>query len=215
MTIIEGTSTSDYLYGDATDDRLYGKDGEDSLFGSDGNDRLYGANGNDSLFGQNGNDFLSGGNGSDRLFGYTGNDTLAGGSGDDLINGAGFAYDDFTGPQSFGDGEVDVLTGGTGKDTFQLWGGSGRSGTNVYYDSSAGSDYALITDFNVNDDAISLTSNANDIGNVSYSLGATPSGVPSGTGIYIDKGGTSELIAVLQNVDPSSLSLNGAYFTYS
>lgn len=215
MEIIEGTSASDYLLGSATDSYLFGKDGNDSLFGGDGSDFLFGQNGNDGLFGQNGNDFLSGGDGSDHLLGYSGNDTLIGGAGDDLINGAGFAYDDFTGPQSFGDGEIDVLNGGTGKDTFQLWGGSGRSGVSVYYDSSATRDYALITDFNSNEDSIALTRTANGIGNVSYSLGASPSSVPSGTGIYMDKGGTNELIAVLQNVSPSSLSLDGSYFTYS
>ncbi len=107
------------------------------------------------------------------------------------------------------------MTGGSGKDTFQLWGGSGRSGTNVYYASSANSDYALITDFNPNEDSISLASTADGVGTVSYSLGATPSGIPTGTGIYMDKGGSSELIAVLQNVSPSSLSLNNDYFIYS
>lgn len=214
MEIIEGTSAGDYLFGSDSDEYIFGKDGNDSLFGSNGSDRLYGGNATDSLYGQNGNDFLSGGNGSDFLYGYTGNDTLAGGAGDDFINGAGFAYDDFTGSQSFGDGEIDVLTGRSGKDTFQLWGGSGRGGVSVYYDSSNSRDYALITDFNLKEDSINLTSTADGIGSVSYSLGATPSGVPSGTGIYIDKGGTSELIAVLQNVSPSSLSLDGDYFVY-
>lgn len=215
MEIIEGTSASEFLFGSQSDEYFFGRDGEDNLFSGNGNDFLYGGNGNDGLYGQNGNDFLFGGNGSDLLHGYTGNDTLAGGSGDDLINGAGFAYNDFTSSQSFGDGDIDVLTGGTGKDTFQLWGGSGRSGINVYYDSSNTSDYALIKDFNLNQDSIALTSTADGIGSVSYSLGASPSGVPTGTGIYMDKGGTSELIAVLQNVSPSSLSLDGAYFTYS
>ena len=50
--------------------------------------------------------------------------TLVGGVGDDLINGAGFAYNDTTGPQSFRRGEIDTLTGYAGQDTFQLWGGS-------------------------------------------------------------------------------------------
>ena len=215
MEIIEGTSASDYLFGSASNEYLFGRDGDDSLFGGEGKDSLYGGNGSDSLFGQDGSDRLFGGNGSDSLFGYTGNDTLFGGSGDDLVNGAGFAFDDFTGSQNFGNGEIDVLTGGTGRDTFQLWGGSGRSGVNVYYDSASNSDYALITDFNINEDSIALTSTADGIGNVSYSLGASPSGVPTGTGIYMDKGGTSELIAVVQNIAPSSLSLDGDYFVYS
>ncbi len=214
MEIIEGTSASDYLLGSAINEHLFGRDGDDSLFGGGGKDRLFGGNGSDSSFGQDGNDFLFSGNGSDSLFGYTGNDILTGGAGDDFVNGAGFAYDDFTGPQSFGDGEIDVLTGGTGRDTFQLWGGSARSGISVYYDSVGKNDYALITDFNLNEDYISLASTADGIGNVNYFLGATPSGVPTGTGIYMDKGGTSELIAVLQNVSSSSLSLDGAYFVY-
>ncbi len=215
MEIIEGTSASDYLFGSESNDYLFGKDDDDSLFGSDGSDRLYGGNGNDGLYGQSGNDVLYGGNGNDFLYGYTGNDTIAGGAGDDLINGSGFAYDDTTGSQSFGDGEIDVLTGGTGSDIFQLWGGSARSGINVYYDSSATSDYALITDFNIDEDSIALTNTSDEVGDVSYSLGANPSGVPQGTGLYIDNGGTSELIAVLLNVSPSSLSLDGSYFVYN
>lgn len=205
---IQGTSASDYLFGNATNDRIFAAAGDDVLFGGAGDDRLYGQDGADSLFGQAGSDRLYGGDGNDSLSGYTGNDILVGGAGNDVINGAGFAYDDFTGPQSFGDGDIDTLTGGTGSDTFQLWGGSARGGVNVYYDSGSTSDYALISDFNTNEDSIALASN------FTYSLGASPSNLPTGTAIYLDKGGTNELIAVLQNVSPDTLSLDGSYFTY-
>lgn len=205
---IQGTSASDFLFGDVNNDRIFAAAGNDVAFGGAGNDRIYGQDGDDSLFGQAGSDRLYGGNGDDNLFGYTGNDILVGGAGNDVINGAGFAYDDFTGAQSFGDGEFDILTGGTGNDTFQLWGGSARGGVNVYYDSGSTSDYALITDFNINDDKISLSKE------FTYSLGASPSNLPSGTAIYLDNGGTNELIAVLQNVSVDTISLSGDYFTY-
>jgi hypothetical protein len=52
---------------------------------------------------------------------------------------------------------------------------------------------------------------------VTYSLAASPSGLPSGTGLFIDKPGTepNELIAILQGVSPDSLSLTASYFTYT
>lgn len=206
---IQGTVNSDFLFGDVTNDRIFAAAGNDYAFGGEGNDRIYGQDGNDNLFGQAGGDRLYGGNGNDNLYGYTGNDILVGGAGDDVINGAGFAYDDSTSPQSFGDGDLDILTGGIGRDTFELWGGSARGGVNVYYDSGSTSDYALITDFNINEDSISLASGFN------YSLGASPSNLPSGTAIYLDNGGTNELIAVLQNVGPNTLDLNNKeYFTF-
>jgi Ca2+-binding RTX toxin-like protein len=242
VAIFEGTSSddsllggseNDSLYGYKGNDELYGLAGDDKLFGGDGNDRLYGGEGKDHLYGQNGSDTLLGGEGNDRLYGesgddslygFRGNDILVGGSGNDLLNGAGVAYDS-RGPQSFGTGEIDTLTGGSGKDTFQLWGGSGRAGINVYYDdlnaTTAGiTDYALITDFKTNEDVIQLTNVIGGVGappqQVSYILGASPSGLPTGTGIFIDKPSSepNELIAILQGVSPDSLSLNGSYFSY-
>jgi len=195
---------------------IRGTASNDTLLGNSSDDSLYGYEGNDRLLGQSGNDTINGGSGNDSLYGYTGNDTLIGGSGDDLLDGAGLKYADSTGPQSFGDGDIDKLTGGSGKDTFQLWGGSGRAGINVYYDSQSTSDYALITDFNPNEDIIALT-RVQGFGQtvpVNYVLGASPDG--SGTGIFIDKPNTQadELIAVLQGVPQGTLNLNGSYFSY-
>lgn len=228
MATIEGTTSNDALWGtDENDtlsgyegnDYLKGKDGNDLLFGGADNDTLKGKAGNDSLFGQTGNDTIYGGGGNDSLYGYTGNDTLDGGLGDDLINGAGFSYPDTTAPQNFGVGEIDTLTGGVGKDTFELWGGSARAGGAVVdYSGGGHSDYALITDFNLNDDTIRLTTRKgggfNPPETVSYSLGASPHALPIGTGIFIDKPNGSELIAILQGVSPDTLSLNGSYFSY-
>ena len=101
--------------------------------------------------------------------------TLVGGAGDDLINGAGFAYNDTTGPQSFRREEIDTLTAGVGKDIFQLWGGSGREAIHAYHDAAGNSDYALITDFNPKSDIIKLTTQVRSslaASTVSYSLSA-------------------------------------------
>ena len=178
-----------------------------------------GTNSSDKLFGQSGNDSINGGSGDDTLYGYKGKDTLLGGVGNDIINGAGLAYNNTTSSQSFGDNEIDTLTGGAGKDTFQLWGGSGRSGINVYYDAAGSSDYALITDFNPAEDIIQLTSKAGastTMQSVSYLLGASPDGSATNTGLYIDKPGTQadELIAILQNNAQGSLDINASYFSY-
>lgn len=107
---------------------IKGSASDNVLSGQSGNDLLSGLEGNDRVFGRAGNDYLNGGSGDDSLFNYKGNDTLVGGAGDDLINDAGFAYNDTTGPQSFRREEIDTLTAGVGKDIFQLWGGSGLKG---------------------------------------------------------------------------------------
>ena len=217
MATFQGTSEADILLGTAEVDTLYGYADSDRLEGGDNNDSLFGGDGNDNLYGQYGNDTIYGENGNDNLYGYRGNDTLIGGLGNDLIVGAGLQYTSTTGPQSFGEGEIDTLTGGQGKDTFQLWGGGGRTGIRVHYNSKSAEDYALITDFNPSEDVIELTKNAGygQLSAVKYSLGASPAGLPSGTGIYVENStGTKEVIAVLQNVSPNSLSLDGSYFSY-
>lgn len=198
MSEIEGTSSDDNLYGTAQIDTIKGYEG------------------NDSLFGRKNNDFLDGGAGKDILYGYAGNDTLVGGADDDLINGAGFAYKDPTSPQNFGSGDVDTLTGGSGLDTFQLWGGSGRSGIHAYYNGAGDRDYALITDFNKSEDIIQLTNvegASSTVSSVYYSFGTSPDG--SGTGIYVSKSGFQpDLIAILQDVSAESLSFDGKYFSF-
>ncbi|MDZ8105747.1 MAG: calcium-binding protein [Nostoc sp. DedQUE12a] len=82
--------------------------------GGDGNDSLL-VNSTSVVFntgGGRGNDTLSGGNGNDSLFGDEGNDFLAGGVGNDTLEGARIS--------NLGRGEVDVLIGGAGRDTFVL-----------------------------------------------------------------------------------------------
>ena len=167
------------------------KDINVKLFGN----YIFGTSDRDQLFGTHGNDQIMGGGDHDDLFGSSGNDMLIGVDTSDADPGKG---------------EIDILTGGLGNDTFVL----GHAGK-VYYDDdvlldTGFGDYALITDFTSGDDSIQLS------GSADYIL--QPIGLPSGvgTGIYKDEGfllDTSgifhqsiELIGVVQGIDASALT---------
>lgn len=122
------------IRGSEGNDRLTGTDGTDLISGFGGRDRITGGNGNDHLRGGSGNDLLLGEDGDDRLVGDSGNDRLSGGTGNDRLYGED--GDDFL---SAGEND-NQLIGGAGRDTFRL--------------DPLG--YALIEDFNVVDDQISL-----------------------------------------------------------
>lgn len=244
MTVIFGTSSNDNLTGTEQNDIIFGKAGSDTLSGlggndvldgGDGSDNIDGGNGNNLILGGNGNDNIFGGNGSnnifagngddtvrgregsetlygedgnDNLFGFYGNDTLNGGAGNDRLEGSFI---------SSGLNEIDRLTGGTGSDTFVLAGAGGAAFSSSYI-RGGNSNYALITDFNKSEDKIELARREGDgrqSVEIEYSLGAAPSGLPQGTGIYVNNLGTQpDLIAVLQGVNPNSVSLTEPYFQF-
>lgn len=89
--------------------------GRNRLYGGAGNDQLS-AGGGDRLFGGDGDDVLdaTAGNGNNRLYGQDGNDTFFAGGGDRLIGGDG---DDTVFLTDRGD---NLITGGTGADTFWI-----------------------------------------------------------------------------------------------
>ncbi len=129
------------------------------------------------------------------------NNNLQGGAGNDTISGIN--EDSFT-P---GKGEIDVLTGNAGADSFILDYG--------YYDDGSDltpglNDYALITDFNSAEDKIILGSQLSK-----YKLAASPIAGITGQALYFDKLGTEpdELIAILQGV--SNLTLANPAFSVS
>ncbi|MDJ0902324.1 MAG: thioredoxin domain-containing protein [Xenococcus sp. MO_188.B8] len=194
-----GFKGNDQLYGNSGNDFLSGGSGDDYLWGGTGDDFLSGGSGDDYLWGGTGNDFLSGGSGNELLAGDSGYDTLIGGTGDDLLVGA----DRFA--QNAGKGEIDILTGSAGKDTFVL-----GTSNQVFYDdgeiSRTGTeDYAKITDFTINQDVIWLAQGFN------YRLGSSPIDCLSGTGIFVDNpSGVNELIGVVQDLEPQSLDLNNS-----
>lgn len=208
--ILRGKAGLDTLLGGVGNDTLNGGDGEDTLLGGIGRDFLRGKAGNDVLKGGAGNDRLLGAIGEDTLFGGAGNDTLFGGIGDDDVSG-GDGNDRIAGSNStFSVGDIDTLTGGAGLDQFIL-----GNANNVFYDDGNAvtvgeSDYALVTDFNASKDAIQLNGQKTD-----YVLATAPSGLPTGTAIYLDKPSSEpdELIGIVQR--SQGLSLDADYFRFT
>lgn len=219
--IVLGGNGDDIISGDhvpsqttQSHDTLYGNDGNDKLFGRIGNDYLSGATGNDELFGGSGADRLSGGDGDDKLFGGIvsgdqifnvgpdGADHLTGGRGSDLVDG-GDGNDLIIGSDSVakGLGELDVLIGGAGKDTFVL---GDRSA--AYYTQGGNQDFAIINDFTTGD-VIRLHGNASQ-----YVLGYDIESNSTAIGYLGSE--RFELIGSLTGQDLSALSLTSSAFRY-
>jgi Ca2+-binding RTX toxin-like protein len=94
------------------------------------------------------------------------------------------------------------LTGGLGRDTFIL-GDDISEIVGLPYVKSGINDYALITDFHLNEDIIQLSQTSG------YVIDQSPTGLPSGLGIFTTQ---LELIAIVQGV--TDLSLDESYFTF-
>jgi len=166
------------------------------------------------------NDTLNGGAGNDILIGGAGNDYLVGGAGNDILIGIntnsvavsktnGFVVAQISTSGNPGQGEIDTLIGGDGADKFIL-----SDSNNVYYNdgnaaSSGTQDYALIMDFNLNEDKIHLRGSPTN-------YGLQTSGAD--TNIYLDNDGIAglsandELVGIVKGV--VDLSLSGSYFHY-
>jgi Ca2+-binding RTX toxin-like protein len=203
--------------------KITGTPNPDNLEGTNKNDEILGLEGNDRIVGFFGNDNLNGGEGDDELRGGLNNDILEGGTGNDTLIGVDTSILPIPG-LGFGKGEIDKLIGGQGNDTFAL-GTQAVDGRDFpFYDdgnsnSSGIEDYALIYDFglfgnnqNLGFDKIQLAGLRSN-----YTLGNTPKGTPSGTGIYYIDGasGWQELIGIVQNVGLDKLSLNNtSQFTF-
>jgi Ca2+-binding RTX toxin-like protein len=141
---IKGNSRNNVIYGQGGDDVIQGWTGNDSLHGGEGHDMIYGdclwpapnqkygGAGADQIFGEGGNDTIHGGGGDDTLYGgtgddvmyaYYGNDYVYGQAGNDRLYGGseldhlfGGANDDTI--VSIGGGQSDVISGGSGFDSF-------------------------------------------------------------------------------------------------
>lgn len=155
----------------------------DTQIGGNGNDTLNGGFGSDTQLGGDGNDILNGDlnfnsqfnspssfnlfNGNDVQIGGNGNDELNSGAGEDKLNGTG---------DRFGAGEIDQITGGSGKDIFVV-----GDRQDAFYSSQKDLDYALITDFDIDRDTIELHGEITD-----YAIAPTAGDLPQGTGLYLD-----------------------------
>ncbi len=149
VSVFNATSYGDYITGTA---------GQDVFRGGRGNDILKGFAGDDILRGNSGHDALYGGEGNDDLRGGEGYDFLSGGDGNDILNG--------TGTFDKGSWEIDVLLGGAGNDIFVL-----GDEANAYYTGGYLLDYALIKDFDNQEDTLQLKGAASDYR--TYASGST------------------------------------------
>ncbi|WP_369062122.1 hypothetical protein ABOZ73_07860 [Caulobacter sp. 73W] len=89
----------------------YGTNGADTINGNGGNDYLHGDDATPS-YGQGGDDIINGGAGDDELTGDWGADILDGGPGDDILREGR--------SQTYNDGKIDRMIGGSGADWFML-----------------------------------------------------------------------------------------------
>jgi Ca2+-binding RTX toxin-like protein len=145
------------------------------------------------------NDALQGFAGNDTLIGGAGNDEITGGAGNDIIDGVNGTT------LTPGQGEIDILKGGTGNDLFIL-----GNVTKNYYDdnnnlTNGSSDYADIADFNTGDIIQLQGSSTNYLLNV----------VGADTQVLINKPGTEpdELIGIVRN--QTALNLTSNSFVYA
>lgn len=130
------------------------------------------------------------------LWGTNGSDSITGGTGNDSITGV---LKTGTAAKDLGMGQIDVLTGGAGQDTFLL-GDSRGIFYNDYKNNNLGNaDYALIKDFNLVDDKLQLKSGSylfnTSSGSLSLYWDRNNNGSLNTTGNNQD-----ELIAVLNNI---------------
>ncbi|BAY75419.1 hypothetical protein NIES25_18640 [Nostoc linckia NIES-25] len=169
----------------------------DAYTGS-GNDNIFWLGNNNDLIKTNyGNDTIISGGGNDRLEGGAGNDTLIG------VN-----------PQALspGKGEIDTLVGGTGVDYFILGGTQSGASGRVFYDDGESildipdgpqglKDYALIKDFNPNEDTIQLEGSSAKYSLRYFNVAGL---LPIGTAILFDNNGDGpdnkdELVGFIEN----------------
>ncbi|MEM9271488.1 MAG: NF038122 family metalloprotease [Cyanobacteria bacterium P01_F01_bin.143] len=124
--------------------------------------------------------------GNDNITGNGGNDTISGGVGDDILNG--------TDKVVAGYYEKDVLIGGAGKDKFIL-----GDEIQAFYATDSAQDYAVIEDFNADEDTVQLHGVAGDYQQQQQ-----------GNDVHLSRNG--DLVAILEN--NSTLNLSSSAFEY-
>lgn len=229
--LLNGGDGSDRLFGDSGNDLLNGGAGDDRLNAEDGDDLIIGGAGNDAIFGGRGNDTIAGVDTAAKAPGFGEIDTLRGGAGSDLFqlgDAEDFYYDEGTtvspGDDSpFGFDDYGLIADfAIGEDLIQLNGSADQyvlqqaqddpfntnnlpTGTAIYrltpsetlppFDPKPFPEPILLAP----DEQLSL-------GSTDESLSLP---------IPVEPDATIELVGVVQNVDPSQLSLDdGSQFTF-
>ena len=226
--LLEGGNGSDRLFGDSGNDLLNGGNGDDSINAEDGDDVVIGGAGNDGIFGGRGDDTISGVDTSVDNPGFNEIDTLQGGEGSDLFqlgDAERFYYDD---GQILSPGNIPTGVGdygliedfALGEDLIQLNGFADQyvlqstqddspfnennlpSGTAVYRLTNIIVETDEPVDSPVLEESLSL-------GSTDESLTIKEQPIP------VEPNALIELVGVVQNVDPSQLSLSdSSQFTF-
>lgn len=136
---------------------------------------------------------MDGNDAANKLTGDLGDDTLLGDGGLDTLFGAQEA--------SFGEGEIDQLTGGADSDKFVLGIAEGRFYDNGEAGTGGRSDYAHVTDFTVGVDVLQLNGSRSE-----YYLGTSGVSGVSGRGLFHEDGATDELIAIVRSGNSTALT---------
>lgn len=187
---LDGGKDNDILTGTELSENLYGWWGDDTLDGGGGHDDIYGHDGNDVLRGRDGSDYLDGGEGNDILD--------AGGSPWKL------SWDYLTRQPEITP-EIDILRGGAGNDTFIL--GEG------WFDRYIGDDYAIVADFNWQEDYIEV---AQELSHYALRPGSDFGYSPNDTALVLNSN-PDDILAIVQNVVPAndSIQLSTRDFKYT
>ncbi|MFB2939055.1 hypothetical protein ACE1B6_27700 [Aerosakkonemataceae cyanobacterium BLCC-F154] len=154
-----------------------------------------------------------------RFEGYTA--FFSGTSGDDIVTGLGPSGSAIVGinvdinaritgqpdpiPTSVGFGEIDVLIGSSGSDSFGLGFGRSTSNTTIqrFYVGQGNNDYAYIIDFEPGKDSLQLAGSPNEYTTTAGAFGFT-NNITGGVSIFTN---TGDLVAAIEGV--SSLQLTG------
>jgi Ca2+-binding RTX toxin-like protein len=211
FTLSVGTG-DDTIVGSNSGDTLNTGAGNDTISGGSGNDTINAGVGNDTINAGGGINTVNGGDGIDTLIvDYSDNDNISSsgisssfsagvgtisvqkGSGGDIdrVDFSNIERLQLTGTKyadNIGSNGIDTLTGGTGKDNFIL--------TN--YVTQGNNDYAIIKDFNIADDRVTLGAAA-----TGFSLSDT-SPISGVTGAALFKG--TDLVAVFEGLNVSTLN---------
>ena len=224
--LLNGGEGSDRLFGDSDNDLLDGGDGNDRLNAEDGDDLIIGGMGSDVIFGGRGNDTISGVDATQGNPGFTDVDTLQGGEGRDLFqlgDADNFYYSDI---QVFFPNETSGFLSyasiedfASGEDLIQLNGSAEQyilqstEDNPVFNENNLPTGTAIIR----HGGAILEDDEPTDlpVPVESFNLDSTDESLVIEPSISFEPVDTIELIAIVENVDPSQLSLtDSSQFTF-
>lgn len=146
------------------------------------------------VIGSNNNDTIVGNDLGNQLTGGSGNDQITGGHGNDILTGCNSA--------ARGVGEVDILTGGGGSDTFIIGDQNG-----AFYVGNGDNDYVSIKDFDFTQDRIDLGA-SQEVLSVQFDVQLSNSKI-STVNLFSNQSGNKDLIAKLELANP--MNLGGLY----